>query len=103
MKENVGQPNVDFLKEILTVQRVDEVLASAVERLVGQPAYDIAATVRDDFSTVRGDPKVSLFSTGICLRLFSNRPQSSPGQHEPKCLGNGVPGHVLRTSVIKVP
>jgi len=49
MKENAGQPNVDFLKEILTVQRVDEVLASAVERLVGQPAYDIAATVRDDF------------------------------------------------------
>ena len=43
------QSNVDFLKEILTAQRVGDVLERAVERLVGQPEYDIAATVRDDF------------------------------------------------------
>lgn len=43
------QPNVDFLKEKLTFQRVDTVLASAVKRLVGQPEHDIATTVRGDF------------------------------------------------------
>lgn len=43
------QANVDFLKETVTAHKVGEVLASAVERLVGQPEYDIAATVRDDF------------------------------------------------------
>ena len=43
------QPNVDFLRQTLTVDRVGKVLASAVERLVGQPEYGIATTVRDDF------------------------------------------------------
>jgi hypothetical protein len=43
------QGNVDFLKQTLTVQRVSEVIERAVERLVGQPEYDMATTVRDDF------------------------------------------------------
>jgi hypothetical protein len=43
------QPNVDFLNKILTVQRVGDLLASAVQRLAGQPEYDIAKTVLDDF------------------------------------------------------
>jgi hypothetical protein len=43
------QANVNFLKEMLTVQRVGEVLERAVERLVGQPEYESASTVRDDF------------------------------------------------------
>jgi hypothetical protein len=43
------QPNVDFLKETVTFQRVDKVLASAVVRLAGEPEHDIATTVRNDF------------------------------------------------------
>lgn len=43
------QANVDFLKETLANQKVGDVLARAVERLVGQPEHDIATTVRDDF------------------------------------------------------
>jgi hypothetical protein len=40
---------VNFLKGILTVQRVGEVLVLAVERLVGQPEHDVAAAVQEDF------------------------------------------------------
>ncbi len=43
------EPNVNFLKGILTVQRVGEVLVLAVERLVGQPEHDVAAAVQEDF------------------------------------------------------
>jgi hypothetical protein len=43
------QPNVDFLRQTLTVQRVREVIVSAADRLVGEPEYEIAASVRDDF------------------------------------------------------
>jgi hypothetical protein len=43
------EPNVNFLKGILTVQRVNEVLLKAVERLVGQPEHDAAAAVQEDF------------------------------------------------------
>jgi len=43
------EPNVNFLKGILTVQRVGEVLVQAVERLVGQPEHDAAAAVQEDF------------------------------------------------------
>jgi hypothetical protein len=42
------QPNVDFLKETLTVQAAGEVLARAVERLAGQPEYDVATRIRED-------------------------------------------------------
>jgi hypothetical protein len=43
------ESNVNFLKETLTVKRVGEVLAQAVKRLVGQPEYDTAAAVQQDF------------------------------------------------------
>ncbi len=43
------EPNVSFLKGILTVQRVGEVLVLAVERLVGQPEHAAAAIVQQDF------------------------------------------------------
>ena len=43
------EPNVNFLKGILTPQRVNDVLVQAVERLVGQPEYEFAATVQHDF------------------------------------------------------
>lgn len=43
------EPNVNFLKEFLTVQRVSDVLVQAVERLAGQPGYDAAAAVQQDF------------------------------------------------------
>jgi hypothetical protein len=43
------EPNVNFLRGILTVQRVTDVLARAVERLVGQPEYEAAAAVQQDF------------------------------------------------------
>jgi hypothetical protein len=42
---------------------VGEVLARAVERLVGQPEYDIAATVRDDF------PLFEVTLTSRCAEL----------------------------------
>jgi len=42
------EPNLNFLKRILTVQRVGEVLALAVERLVGQPEHDAGAAVQED-------------------------------------------------------
>ncbi len=43
------EPNVNALKGILTVQRVSDVLAKAVERLVGQPEYEAAGAVLQDF------------------------------------------------------
>ena len=43
------EPNVNFLKEILTVQRVSEGLFQAVGRLVGQAEYAAAAAVLQDF------------------------------------------------------
>jgi len=43
------QPNVEFLKETLTLQRVGKVLASAAGQLAGEPEHDIATTVQDDF------------------------------------------------------
>jgi hypothetical protein len=43
------EPNVIFMKEILTVQRVNEVLAQAVGQLAGQPEYDAATAVQQDF------------------------------------------------------
>jgi len=42
------EPNVNSLKRILAVKRVGEVLAQAVERLVGQPEHDAAAPVQED-------------------------------------------------------
>ncbi len=43
------EPNVNFLKGILNVQRVGDLLVQAVERLVGQAEYDAAAAVLQDF------------------------------------------------------
>jgi hypothetical protein len=43
------QPNVDFLKKVLDVSMVSDVLTRAVERLAGQPEHDIAAGILDDF------------------------------------------------------
>ena len=43
------EPNVNFLKGILTVQKVNDVLVRAVERLVGQPEYEAAAAAQRDF------------------------------------------------------
>ena len=43
------EPNVNFLKETLTVQSVGDLLLRAVERLLGQPEYAAAATVQKDF------------------------------------------------------
>lgn len=43
------EPNMNFLKGILTVQRVSDVLVQAVERLVGQPEHEAAAAVQQDF------------------------------------------------------
>jgi len=40
---------VNFLKGILNVQRVGDLLVQAVERLVGQAEYDAAAAVLQDF------------------------------------------------------
>lgn len=40
---------MNFLKEILTVQRVGEGLIRAVERLVGEAEHDAAAAVLQDF------------------------------------------------------
>lgn len=43
------QPNVDFLKDVLTVRGVSEALIRAVELLVDhQPEHDVAAGIRDD-------------------------------------------------------
>jgi len=44
------EPNVTFLRGILGVSRVGEVLSQAVERLIGQPEHDVAALVKADFS-----------------------------------------------------
>jgi hypothetical protein len=41
------QPNVDFLKGALTIQRVSDVVTRAAERLVGQFEYDAAVEIRD--------------------------------------------------------
>jgi hypothetical protein len=43
------EPNVNFFKGALTVQRVNDVLVQAVERLTGQPEYDAGSTVLRDF------------------------------------------------------
>jgi hypothetical protein len=42
------KPNVDFLKEVLTVSRVSDLLIRAVELLVDQPEHDVAAGIRED-------------------------------------------------------
>ncbi len=39
------EPNVTFLRGILGVSRVGEVLSQAAERLIGQPEHDVAALV----------------------------------------------------------
>lgn len=43
------EPNVDFLKETLTVKGVGETLGRALERLVGQEDYNSALAMREDF------------------------------------------------------
>lgn len=43
------EPNVNFLKGTLSLQRVSDVLAQAVERLVDQPEHNAAAAVQEDF------------------------------------------------------
>ena len=43
------EPNVNFLKGFLTVQRVSDALVQSVERLVGQPEFDAATAVQQDF------------------------------------------------------
>jgi hypothetical protein len=42
------EPNVTFLKGILRVRRVEEVLSRALERLIGQPEHDVAELVHAD-------------------------------------------------------
>lgn len=42
------EPNVNFLKETLTVPKVSDVLVQAVRRLVGQPEHDAASAVQED-------------------------------------------------------
>ena len=42
------QPNVDFLKDALTVHKASDVLIYAAERLIGQPEYEMAVEIRDD-------------------------------------------------------
>jgi hypothetical protein len=42
------QPNVDFLKRVLAVSSVRDVLLRGVERLAHQPEHDVAAGIRDD-------------------------------------------------------
>jgi len=48
------ETNVNFLKGLLTVQRVGDVLVQAVPRLVGQPEYEAAAAVQQDFPLCTG-------------------------------------------------
>jgi hypothetical protein len=43
------EPNVNFLRGTLTIQKVSEALGQAVERLVDQPQHDAAAAVQQDF------------------------------------------------------
>jgi hypothetical protein len=43
------QPNVDFLKESLSVYTVSDLLVRAVNRLAGHTEFDTAAAIRDDF------------------------------------------------------
>jgi hypothetical protein len=43
------QPNVDFLKESLSVYTASDLLVRAVNRLAGQTEFDTAAAIRDDF------------------------------------------------------
>jgi hypothetical protein len=43
------EPNVDFLKAFLTVQRVGDMLVQAVAQLAGQPEHDAAVAVQEDF------------------------------------------------------
>jgi hypothetical protein len=42
------KPNIDFLKEILAVSRVSDVLIRAVKLLLDEPEHDVAAGVRED-------------------------------------------------------
>jgi hypothetical protein len=42
------QPNVDYLKSVLTVPRVSDVLLRAIVRLGDQPYHEIAARIRED-------------------------------------------------------
>jgi len=48
------ETNVNFLKGLLTVQRVGDVLVQAVARFVGQPDYESAAAVQQDFPLCTG-------------------------------------------------
>jgi hypothetical protein len=43
------EPNVNFLRRALNVEAVSDLLARAVARLVGQPEYDAAVGVQQDF------------------------------------------------------
>lgn len=43
------EPNVSYLTETLTVKTVQDVLEGAVRRLNGQPEYEAALVVREDF------------------------------------------------------
>lgn len=42
------EPNVAFLKEILRVRRIEEVLSRAVARLIGQAEHDVAELIHAD-------------------------------------------------------
>ena len=43
------EPNVNFLKGILNVRSVSDLLVRAVERLLNQPEHDVAARIQEDF------------------------------------------------------
>ncbi len=43
------EPNVDFLKQALTVQNASDVLDRAAKRLIGQPEHETAEALRGDF------------------------------------------------------
>src|SRR6266576_3591907 len=77
------EPNVNFLKRILAVKRVGEVLAQAVERLVGQPEHDAAALQRPCRRTFHFAPrpwKHAAPNCRKCLKRLSIRARCSRGQ-----------------------
>lgn len=45
------EPNVDFLRRVLSATSIGELLTRAVGRLIGQPEHDDAALIREDFAT----------------------------------------------------
>lgn len=46
------EPNVVFLRTVLMPQIVEDLLARAVKRLVGEPEFDLASAVEADFALV---------------------------------------------------